>query len=266
MKKTTVILSLLALAAVAAPAQDWARAKLDKSPRHQEWVELTNGTRKVQCFVVYPEVKDKATAVVMIHEIFGLSDWAREMADELAAEGYVVVAPDLLSGMAPNGGGSDAFTNQSAVTKAVSFLQADQVTGDLNAAVEYAGKITSANGKVAVAGFCWGGGQAFRLATNNKDLKAAFVFYGPPPKEPGSDANIGCPVYGFYGGSDQRVTGTVPAATEAMKAAGKQYEPVIYDGAGHGFMRAGEAPDASEANKKARDTAFKRLVDVLKNI
>lgn len=266
MRQTMLGLSLLLLAALALPAQDWARSKLEKSPRHQEWVKLKNGTREVQCFVVYPEVKDKATVIVMIHEIFGLSDWAREMTDGLAAEGYIVVAPDLLSGAAPGGGGSDAFTNQSAVTKAVSMLPPSQVTGDLNAAVDYAAKIPSANGKVAVAGFCWGGGQAFRLATNNKDLKAAFVFYGPPPQNPDDMAKINCPVYGFYGGNDQRVTVTVPTAAEIMRAAGKHYEPVIYDGAGHGFMRAGEAPDASDANKKARDAAIKRLLGLLKQL
>ena len=266
MRRTVLGVSLLLLAALALPAQDWARSKLEKSPRHQERVKLKNGTREVQCFVVYPEVKDKATAIVMIHEIFGLSDWAREMADELAAEGYIVVAPDLLSGAGPNGGGSDAFTNQSAVTRAVSMLPSGQVTGDLNAAVDYAAKIPSANGKVAVAGFCWGGGQAFRLATNNKDLKAAFIFYGPPPQNSDDVAKINCPVFGFYGGNDQRVTVTVPKAAETMRAAGKHYEPVIYDGAGHGFMRAGEAPDASDANKKARDAAFKRSLELLKKI
>lgn len=247
------------------PAQDWARAKLEKSPRHQEWVELKSGTRKLQCFVVYPEANDKTTVIVMIHEIFGLTAWARDMADELAGEGYIVVAPDLLSGMAPNGGGTDSFTNQSAVTKAVSLLPSDQVTSDLNAATDYAAKIPSSNGKVVVAGFCWGGGQAFRFATTNKDVKAAFVFYGPPPK-PEDMAKITCPVYGFYGGNDQRVTSTVLTTTEAMKTAGKDFEPIIYNGAGHGFMRAGEAPDASEANQKACNEAFKRWLELLRKI
>ena len=267
MKTTASVLSLLLLSVWVLPAQEWARARLDKSPRHQEWVTLTNGTRAVQCFVVYPEAKDKTTAIVMIHEIFGLTDWAREMADELAAEGYIVVEPDLLSGAGPNGGGSDAFTNnQSAAIKAVSLLPPNQVTGDLKAAVDYAARISAANGKVAVAGFCWGGGQAFRLATNDKEIKAAFVFYGPPPQKPDDEAKISCPVFGFYGGNDQRITATVPTAAEAMRAAGKRYEPVIYDGAGHGFMRAGEAPDASEANHKARDQAFQRLIELLKKV
>jgi carboxymethylenebutenolidase len=266
MKQTLLTLSLLMLATLSMPAQDWARAKLEKSPRHQEWVKLKSGGRDLQCFVVYPEVKDTATTIVMIHEIFGLSNWAKEMADELAAEGYIVVAPDLLSGAGPNGGGSDSFTSQSAVTKAVSMLPPDQVTSDLNAATDYAAKIPAANGKVVVAGFCWGGGQSFRFATSNKDVKAAFVFYGPPPQNPDDMAKITCPVYGFYAGNDARITVTVPKAAEAMRASGKTYEPVTYDGAGHGFMRAGEAPDANDANKKARDGAFKRWMDLMKKI
>ncbi len=109
MKRLFFPLVVYLCATFAAQAQDWAKVKLEKSPRHQEWVKVKQGAREVQSFVVYPEVKDKATTIVLIHEIFGLTDWAREMADELAAEGYIVVAPDLLSGMAPNGGGSDDF-------------------------------------------------------------------------------------------------------------------------------------------------------------
>jgi carboxymethylenebutenolidase len=265
MKKLLPLLVVFLCATFGAHAQDWAKTKLEKSPRHQEWVKLKHGSREVQCFVVYPEVKDKATTIVLIHEIYGLSDWAREMADELAAEGYIVVAPDLLSGMGPKGGGFDSFADQSAVTKAVSLLPDDQVSADLNAAADYAAKIPASNGKVVAAGFCWGGGQSFSFAANNKDLKAAFVFYGMPP-EAGDMAKINCPVYGFYAGNDARITATVPKATEQMKTAGKTYEPVTYDGAGHGFMRAGEAPDANDANKKAREGGFQRLLDLLKKI
>lgn len=248
---------LIAFAAASSPAQDWAKAALAKSPRHHEYVPIKHGDRTVQAFVVYPEVSRKAPVVVLIHEIFGLSDWAKEMADELAAQGNIVVAPDLLTGSGPNGGGSDAFSSQDAITKAVSGLSPDVVTADLDAAADYGKKLPSANGKLFVAGFCWGGGKTFAFSTHRQDLSAAFVFYGPPPPEFGS---ITAPVYGFYAGNDARISATVPATTEAMKAAGKIYEPVIYDGAGHGFMRAGEAPDASDSNKKARDEGFKRMV------
>ena len=266
MKQFICTFAILLFAASGLQAQDWAKAKLAKSPRHQEWVKIKHDSREVQCFVVYPEVKDKATTIVLIHEIFGLTDWACEMADELAAEGYIVIAPDLLTGSATNDGGTEELIKSGGnVGKAIMDLPPDQITADLKAAVDYADKIPAANGKIVVAGFCWGGGQSFRFATNNKNVKAAFVFYGTPP-DGGDMAKIACPVYGFYGGNDARVTATVPKATEQMKAAGKTYEPVTYDGAGHGFMRAGEAPDANDANKKARDGAFQRWLELLKKI
>jgi carboxymethylenebutenolidase len=255
---------LLPLAAAPLHAQDWAKARLDASPRHHEYVNLQHGGRTVQAFVVYPEVKTKAPVIVLIHEIFGLSDWAKEMADELAAQGFIVVAPDLLTGFGPNGGGSDAFPSTGDDrTKAVSGLDAAVVTADLDAAADYAKKIPAANGKIAVAGFCWGGGKSFAFATHRKDLSAAFVFYGPGPSDV---TTITAPVYGFYAGNDARIGATLPATTDAMKAAGKKYEPVTYDGAGHGFMRAGEAPDAAPANKAAREQGFTRLVTLIKEM
>jgi carboxymethylenebutenolidase len=210
--------------------------------------------------VVYPERKDKAPVVVMIHEIMGLTDWAMLAADEMAAAGYIAVMPDFLSGMGPKGGRTNEFPDVMAAREAVSALPADQVTSDLNAAADYAKKIPSGNGKIAVAGFCWGGGQSFRFATNRADLSAAFVFYGPGPDNVDP---IKCPVYGFYGGNDSRIGATVPVTAEAMKKAGKRYEVVTYDGAGHGFMRAGDQPDAEEANKKGRAAAWKRMLEVL---
>ncbi|MEN3335148.1 MAG: carboxymethylenebutenolidase [Blastocatellia bacterium] len=253
-----------------ASVQDWAKQKLDKSPRHQEWVHVKNGNRTVNAFIVYPEVKGKAMAVVVIHEIFGLSDWVRSVADQLAEAGYIAIAPDLLSGMGPQGGGSSEFADRSSVTQAVGKLPADQVTADLNAVADYVMKLPAANGKVAVAGFCWGGGQSFRLATNRPNLAAAFVFYGTGPESKEAIARIKAPVYGFYGGNDARVTATVAKTTEMMKEAGKTYEPVIYEGAGHGFMRAGEDPTANdankEANKKAHDEAWTRWKSILKKL
>jgi carboxymethylenebutenolidase len=218
----------------------------------------------VQAFVVYPETKSKASVVVLIHEIFGLTDWAKEMADELAAQGFIVVAPDLLSGHGPNGGGSDALPSQEDRVKAVSALDPNDVLADLDSAADYAGKIPAANGQVAVAGFCWGGSKSFAFATHRKGLNAAFVFYGTGPSDV---STVTAPVYGFYGGEDARVDATISATTEAMKAAGKFYEPVTYDGAGHGFMRAGEDPDnKNPANTTARTQAFVRLVKELKDL
>jgi carboxymethylenebutenolidase len=247
--------------------QDWAKQRADKSPRHQEWVQVKNGSRTVSAFLVYPEVKSKATAVVVIHEIFGMSDWVRSLTDQLAEAGYIAIAPDLLSGMGANGGGSSSFTDRSGVTQAVSKLPPDQVTGDLNAVADYVAKLPSCNGKVAVAGFCWGGSQSFRFATNRQQLAAAFVFYGTGPDSKEAIERIKCPVYGFYGGNDNRVDATIPKSQELMKEAGKTYEPVTYAGAGHGFMRAGEDPSNTvEANKTARDEAWVRWKTLLKKI
>jgi carboxymethylenebutenolidase len=265
MNRLTIFVVATLLPAVTAPAQDWAKARLEKSPRHQEWVKVKQGPREVECFIVFPEVKEKATAVVLIHEIFGLSDWVRSVADQLAEAGYIAVAPDLLSGMAPGGGGTSELAGRDAVTKAVSSLPPKQVTADLNVVLDYVSMLPACNGKAAVAGFCWGGGQAFRFATSNKNIRAAFVFYGTGPDQEEEIARINCPVYGFYGGNDARVAATIPKTAEQMKKAGKKYESVTYDGAGHGFLRAGEAPDAGDANKKARDEAWKRWKELLKN-
>ena len=241
-------------------SQPWARARIEKSPRHSEWVTVKHDGRSVETLVVYPESKDKRPVVLIIHEIFGLSDWAQELADEVAAAGYIAVAPDLLSGMAPNGGRTKDFPT--GVTEAVSKLNPDQVTADLNAAADYGLKLPASNGKIYVAGFCWGGTQSFRFATNRADLSAAFVFYGSPP--PADDmSRIKAPVYGFYAGNDVRIDATIPDTIAAMNAAGKTYDPVTYEGAGHGFMRAGEAPDANEGNKKARDESWKRWKSLL---
>ena len=265
--------------------QDWARARLAKSPRHQEWVEVKYGNRAVKSFVVYPEVKSKATAVVVIHEIFGMSDWVQALTDELAEAGYLAIAPDLLSGMGPNGGGTDELAASNGVGQAIGKLPPDQITADLNAVADYVSKLPAANGKVAVAGFCWGGSQSFRFATNRPTLKAAFVFYGSAPATPPPDSKVDkaalekikAPVYGFYAGNDARIGATVPPTTDAMKELKKSYDIVTYEGAGHGFMRAGDAPepgaDASQqvrdsypANKKARDAAWVRWKEILRKL
>jgi carboxymethylenebutenolidase len=252
---------LATVATSTAFGQDWAKTRLEASPRHREYVPLKVGSRTVQALVVYPEIKEKAPVVILIHEIFGLSDWAKEMADELAAQGFIVVAPDLLSGMGPNGGGSSEFPSQDATVKAVSALDPDGVLAALDAAADYGKHIPAANGTIAVAGFCWGGGKSFAFAAHRKDLSAAFVFYGPGPADV---STITAPVYGFYAGNDARIGATVPPTIEAMKAAGKRFEPITYYGAGHGFMRAGEDPtNTVPGNKTAREQAFTRLVKLL---
>lgn len=231
-------------------AQDWALAKLEKSPRHGEWVTLKGQGRDLKCFVVYPEVKNKAAAVLVIHEIFGLTDWVRTVCDRLAEAGYIAIAPDFLSGQ--------TFSGVDEARKAIGGLKPEGVAADLNAAADYAKKLPAGNGNLAVAGFCWGGGQAFSYAQKRNDLKAVFVFYGTGPDKAEDAAKIAAPVYGFYAENDARISATLPATEAAMKEAGKVFDPKIYAGAGHGFMRAGEEPGALEANRKARDEAWER--------
>lgn len=261
------ILLLFTALAVTASAQDWARQQLDRSPRHREWITVRHDGRAVQTFVVYPEASGKRPVVLIIHEIFAMSDWVESLADQVAAAGYIAVAPDLLSGMGPNGGRSSSFPSQDARIEAVSHLNPDQITADLNAVANRALKFPSANGELFVAGFCWGGSQSFRFATNRPDLRAAFVFYGaPPPKE--AMMRIKAPVYAFYAGKDERIGATIPQARQDMKALGKTYRPVVYEGAGHGFMRLGQNPNGDEpnhaANVKARNEAWRRWKRLLK--
>jgi carboxymethylenebutenolidase len=251
---------LSCLVSLPAFAQDWAKQDLEKSPRHQEWVDVKRGDRVLKVFVVHPEAKGKRPAVIVIHENMGLTDWVRDLADQVAAAGYIAVAPDLLSGMAPGGGKTSDFASTDAAREAIYKLDKDAVTADLDAVADLAKKLPNSNGKVAVAGFCWGGGQSFRFATTRPDLAAAFVFYGPAPEDL---SKIRAPVYGFYAGNDSRIGSTIPATQERMKKAGKTYEPVTYEGAAHGFMRAGQAPDATPENKKARDEAWKRWAALL---
>jgi carboxymethylenebutenolidase len=247
-------------------SQEYVKQKLEKSPRHSEWVDVKNGDRAVHSFVVYPQSKEKATAVVVIHENRGLTDWVRGVADQLADAGYIAIAPDLLSGMGPKGGNTSDFADEDAAKEGIYKLEQPQVTSDLNAVADYVIKLPASNGKIAVAGFCWGGGQSLRFATNRPDLKAAFVFYGSFEHTKEDIARIKSPVYGFYGGNDERIGATIPGTTEQMKAAGKTYEPVTYEGAAHGFMRSGEEPAGLAADKDARTKAWERWKNLLKKI
>jgi carboxymethylenebutenolidase len=241
--------------------KDFGKDRLNSSPRHGEWVDLKSGDRTIKAFVVYPERKDKAPVVLVIQEIFGLTDWLRSLCDELAENGVIAIAPDLLSGQ--------KYEDGDAAGKATHALPKEQVISDLNAAADYAlAKIPAANGTLAVCGYCWGGGWAFEYASMNPKLKAAYSFYGVAVDNADDAKKVVCPVYGFYGENDARVDTTIPKAEELMKAAGKKYEPVIYKGAGHGFMRSGEPnnPNFREADGKARDEAWTRWKTLLKQL
>ncbi|HVG08863.1 MAG TPA: dienelactone hydrolase family protein [Thermoanaerobaculia bacterium] len=245
------------------PAEEQAKAALEKSPRHGEYVDikLPSGGTPIRTWIVYPERKDKAGVVILIHEIYGLSDWMRGVADQLARDGFIAVAPDLISGLGPNGGGTDSVSSRDDVVKLVRGLSPEQATARLNAVRDYAIKLPAANGKSATLGFCWGGGQSFAFAAAQPGLNAAVVFYGTSP-EVEVLARIKAPVLGHYGGDDARVNATVGPAEAEMKKLGKTYEPHTYEGAGHGFLRAQN--DRDGANLKATQQAWPRTLAFLR--
>jgi carboxymethylenebutenolidase len=248
-------------------AQESVKKRLETSPRHHEWVQIKTRTgRQVRAFLVFPEVNKPVPAVVVIHENRGLTDWVRGVADQLAEAGYVALAPDLLSETGPNKGGTDSFGSEDAARQGIYRLTPEQVLADLDACVEHLRKLDAVNKTVAVAGFCWGGGQTFNYAVHNPDIAAAFVFYGTAPADAEAFRKIKAPVYGFYGENDQRITGQVAKVKEQMAGEKKKYDPVIYDGAGHGFMRSGEEPTGRPADRQARNQAWERWKGLLKEL
>ena len=243
-----------------------ANQRLETTPRHDEWVTIDSAGRPLHAYVVYPQSSRKSGAVVVIHENRGLTDWVRTVADRLAEEGYIAIAPDMLSGSAPAGGRTKDFPSEDAAREAISKLPPQQVAADLAASASYVRALPSANGKLAVAGFCWGGARTWEAANTIDGLTAAFPFYGTGPSADAGVTGIEAPVYGFYGGADERVNATIETSRALMEKHGKRFEPVIYTGAGHAFMRLGEMPDASEANRTAHDEGWRRLLALLQAI
>ena len=221
-------------------------ARLARSPRHGEWVTIAAGTPdSLRAYVVYPERSTRAPVVVVVHEIFGLSSWVRGVADQLAADGYIAIAPDLLTGKGPRQDDSLSYDD---ARRLIAGLRPADVQRDLEAAARYAMTLPAALPRYGIVGFCWGGGVSFAHAVESPTgLSAAVVYYGVSPAA-GDLSRIGVPVLGLYGGNDARVDATVPGADSAMKAMGKSFEPHIFAGAGHGFLRAQEV---SPANRDA---------------
>lgn len=245
------------------PPDSLAKARLEKTTRHGEFVDvkMEGSTTAIRSWVMYPERKDKAPVVIIIHEIFGLSDWIRSVADQLAADGYIAVAPDLISGMGPGGGGTESVTSRDSVTRLIRGLSAEETTKRLNAVRAYAVKLPAANGKSATVGYCWGGSQSFRYATSQPELNAAIVFYGGSP-DAKDLASIKAPVLGLYGGDDARVNATIEPASMEMKKLGKMYEYETFEGAGHGFLR--QQGGRNGANLRATQKAWPRMLEFLK--
>ena len=256
-------ISLVAQAQDLPPDEEHAKAVLDKSPRHGEFVDvkMPDGKTVINTWVVYPERSDKAPVVLVIHEIYGLTDWIRAVTDQLAKAGYIAVAPDLISGMGPGGGGTESAKDRDEVVRLIRGLKPEETIARLNAVRDYAIHIPSADGKIATVGFCWGGTNSFLYATAQPDLQAAVVYYGTSPDSAGI-AKIKAPVLGNYGADDARVDATVPPAAEEMKRLGKVFEYEMYEGAGHGFLR--QQTGREGANMKATEKAWPKTLAFLK--
>ena len=250
-----------AMAAGLPPGEAGAKSKLIDTPRHGEWVSVdAGGGDKVSVWVVYPERKDRAPVVVVIHEIFGLTDWIRSVADQLAAEGFIAVAPDFLSGKGPGGKGSSSVDVDTA-RSLIRDLDNGEIGRRLNAAARYATSLPSAAERFATVGFCWGGAVSFSYATQQPELGAAVVYYGTSPSIE-TLGGIRAPVLGLYGGDDNRVNATIPDAEKEMRRLGKRYKYEIYEGAGHGFLRAQDGREG--ANMRGTEKAWPRTVQFLK--
>lgn len=266
MKHLLLLLTLSLAASTTIYAQEYALDQLENSPRHHEWVQVEYDGRTVHSFVAYPERSENTLAVIVIHENRGLNDWARSFADQVAEAGYLAIAPDLLSGFDEEHERTSDFPSEDAARDALYQLDPDQITRDLDAVREYIASDPASTGTVVVAGFCWGGSQTFRYAANSGEIEAAFVFYGDGPTDADAIDRITAPVYGFYGENDQRINATIPGSESLMEEAGNAYDYVIYDGAGHGFMRSGDDPEGSPENRQARDDAWERLNELLSEL
>ena len=266
MHRLAILLFLFSAACATVPpatAPDSSAATLETTPRHHEWVTIPSAGRTLHAYVAWPERSDAAPAVLVIHENRGLNDWARTVADQLASRGYLAIAPDMLSGTGPGGGRTDSFPNEDAAREGISKLDMTRVVEDMRNAAQYIRTRPGASGTLFAAGFCWGGSRAWEAANTIDNLSGTFVFYGTGPQDAAGVAGIDAPVWGFYGGDDARVNATIEHTAEHMRAAGKIFEPVIYPGAGHAFMRLGEMPDAKPANKEARDKAWIRWLGAM---
>lgn len=258
-----LLLAAAATSVTLPPAEAGAMNVLETSPRHGEWADVPGpGGQAIRTWTVYPERKDKAPVVIVLMEVFGLTDWIRAVSDRLAAEGFIAVAPDLLSGKGPSGGGSDSVATRDDAVKLVRGLEAEEVVARLDAVRGWAVKLPAATGRSGIVGFCWGGARSFSYALAQPALDAAVVYYGTNPSDAAALAALKVPVLGLYGGDDERVNATIDAAREALKKAGRTYEVHLFEGAGHGFLR--QQDDREGANRKASEAAWPRTIDFLR--
>lgn len=245
------------------PSTKTAKAALLRSPRHGEYADVARpgGGKPIRTWVVYPEREDKAPVVIVIHEIYGLSEWIRGVADRLAADGFIALAPDMLSGLGPAGGGTESIADQTAVAGLVKELAPAEIVARLDAVRAFALELPAAGGRSAVVGFCWGGAASFAYAAAQPALDAAVVYYGTAPPA-AALGTIAAPVLGLYGGADARVTMSVPSTTAQMKELGKSFETHIFKNAGHGFLRLQEEREG--ANLEATEQAWPLMLRFLR--
>lgn len=263
--------------AVGIPASaSTALARLEGSPRHGEWVKIAwapGSSDSLMAWIVYPVRHDKAPVVVVIHEIFGLQTWVRGVADQLAADGYIAIAPDLISRV--RGGPSTIELSGDSARRLINSVSVADKNEGITAAATYAMSQPAALHKYGVVGYCWGGSTSWQHAINNgvEGFSAAVAYYGTPYMQ-GSAVNgdslarIKVPVMLLSGTGDARITAAMPTVDSAMKALGKDYFGWNYEGAAHGFLRAqddptaqGQIPPNGAANLAAAKDAWPRTIE-----
>lgn len=239
----------------------FVKAALETSPRHAEWVDIrmADGT-SIKSWVVYPESKSKTGVVIVIHENRGLNDWARAVADQLAEDGFIAIAPDMLSAMGPGGGNTDSIQGDQ-VSAVLGTLTNDEANRRIDAVRTYAIQIPAANGRVGIVGFCWGGGRVFQYAVHQPAINAAVVYYGPAPADPVLLDRVAAPMLGLFGEDDARVNTTVNAALQILNKDTRRLAAHMFPGAGHGFLR---QQFGREANLKAAERAWPMTLGFLR--
>jgi carboxymethylenebutenolidase len=256
-----------------------AEARLKASPRHGEWVKIAwqpGSADSLMAWVVYPERRTRAPVVVVVHEIFGLSTWVRSVADQVAADGFIAVAPDFLSRV--RGGPSSVELSSDTARRLIAGVDAAERSRVIVAAANWAMTQPAAEPRYAVIGYCWGGGTTFMHAVHGgvKGFSAGVAFYGiaflsggtpataTSPAVPGavnadSLRKINVPIMLLNGSKDARIGAAMPALESTMKTLGKNYSGTNYEGAVHGFLRAQNdpRPQRDEAEEAANLAASK---------